>query len=100
VHFSLKYGKEKIQDSLLNGMVSYVNFLEELLISRSLVFFLNQINVFLVENFENNETDLPDYVKNKKSRAKVENKLKQFYWSNEKYIKGFVSFLVLMIMVS
>jgi hypothetical protein len=52
-----------------------------------------------VENYEKNELDLPVYVTNKKSRINVENQLKQFFWNNEKYIKGFISFLVLLLMV-
>jgi len=53
-----------------------------------------------VENYEKTELDLPEYVTNKKSRINVGNHLKQFFWEHEKYIKGFISFLVLLLMVT
>ena len=53
-----------------------------------------------MENYEKFENDLPEYVKNKKNRSKSQNRIKIFFWENEKYFKGFISLLVLMIMVN
>lgn len=52
-----------------------------------------------VENFENNEPDLPAYSRKQKLRASSQNAMQTFIWSHEKFLKYAISFIILIFMV-
>lgn len=52
-----------------------------------------------VQNFEDHETDLPEYLINKYKRAKEKNPFKKLIWKYEKYWKFGISVWIVLIMV-
>ena len=52
-----------------------------------------------VQNYENHENDLPEYLARRKFIAKEKNPYKRLIWNYEKYWKTAISTLILLIMV-